>query len=110
MKSASKLLRTIVLGVVLLVAGLYAFCGAGIALLRWINPWTTTVQIERRVQALRAHHPYTKHYEFVSLSDISLNLQHAVVAAEDGRFRKHHGFDWVEMQKVLEDDVKRHRL
>ena len=56
------------------------------------------------------HRPYRKRYEFVPLADISLNLQHAVVAAEDGRFRQHHGFDWVEMQKVLEDDVKRHRV
>jgi monofunctional biosynthetic peptidoglycan transglycosylase len=102
--------RKLVLGCLLLVVGLYALGGAGIFLLRWINPWTTTVQIERRLQALRAHHPYKKRYEFVSLSNISPNLQHAVVAAEDGRFRQHHGFDWIEMQKVLEDDMKRHKL
>jgi monofunctional glycosyltransferase len=110
MKKKSKLPRTIVIGVVSLLAGFYVLCGVGIALLRWINPWTTTVQMERRIQALRAHHAYLKRYEFVPLPDISLNLQHAVVAAEDGRFRKHHGFDWIEMQKVLEDDMKRQRV
>jgi monofunctional biosynthetic peptidoglycan transglycosylase len=110
MKKRSKRLRKIIIGIVLLVAGLYALCATGIVLLRWINPWTTTVQMERRVEALRAHRPYKKHYEFVSLSSISPNLQHAVVAAEDGRFLQHHGFDWVEMQKVLEDDVKRQRV
>jgi monofunctional glycosyltransferase len=110
MKRKRKLWRTIVVGIVSLIVGLYALCGVGIALLRWINPWTTTVQMERRAQALRAHRPYKKHYEFVPLGKISLNLQHAVVAAEDGRFRQHHGFDWVEMQKVLEDDVKRQRV
>jgi monofunctional biosynthetic peptidoglycan transglycosylase len=102
--------RKLVLGCLLLVVALYAMCGAGIFLLRRIDPWTTTVQIERRVQALRAHHAYQKRYEFVSLSSISPNLQHAVVAAEDGRFRQHHGFDWVEMQKVLEDDMAKHKL
>ena len=110
MKKRSSLPRRIVTGIVLLIVGLYALCGIGIVLLRWIDPWTTAVQMERRVQALRAHRPYRKRYEFVPLADISLNLQHAVVAAEDGRFRQHHGFDWVEMQKVLEDDVKRHRV
>ena len=110
MKARSRLWRKIVVGIVSFVVGLYALCGAGIFLLRWIDPWTTTVQMERRVQALRAHRPYKKHYEFVPLDSISPNLQHAVVAAEDGRFRQHHGFDWVEMQKVLEDDVKRHRV
>jgi monofunctional biosynthetic peptidoglycan transglycosylase len=102
--------RKLVLGCLLVVVVPYALCGAGILLLRWINPWTTTVQIERRVQAIRAPRPYKKRYEFVPLSNISLNLQHAVVAAEDGRFRRHHGFDWIEMQKVLEDDMKRHKL
>jgi monofunctional glycosyltransferase len=106
----TKTLRKLVVGLALFVVGLYALCGFGILLLRWINPWTTMVQMERRVQALRAHRPYHKHYEFVSLASISPNLQHAVVAAEDGRFRQHHGFDWVEMQKVLEEDVKRQRV
>jgi len=110
MKSGRKTLRKLVVGLVLFVVGLYALCGFGIVLLRWINPWTTMVQMERRVQALRTHRPYHKRYEFVALSSISPNLQHAVVAAEDGRFRQHHGFDWVEMQKVLEEDVKRQRL
>jgi monofunctional biosynthetic peptidoglycan transglycosylase len=110
MKPGRRLLRKIVVGVLSLTVGEYALCGAGLVMLRWINPWTTAVQIERRVQAFRQHRLYTKRYEFVSLSSISPNLQHAVVAAEDGRFLQHHGFDWVEMQKVLEDDVKRHRL
>lgn len=102
--------RKVVLGCLLLAVGLYVLCGFGIFLMRWIDPWTTTVQMERRVQALRAHRPYTKRYQFVPLSSISPNLRHAVVAAEDGRFRLHHGFDWIEMQKVLEDDLKRHKL
>ena len=68
------------------------------------------VQIERRVQAMRLHRAYKKRYDFVPLHQIAPVLQHAVISAEDGRFRQHHGFDWVEMQKVLEDDIKRGRL
>jgi monofunctional biosynthetic peptidoglycan transglycosylase len=110
MKKRSRPFRTIVVWVISLLVGLYALCGLGIVLLRWIDPFTSMVQIEHRVQAVRAHRPYRKHYEFVPLENISPNLQHAVVAAEDDRFRQHHGFDWVEMQKVLEDDMKRQRL
>lgn len=105
-----KLLRKIAFGVVLALLCLYVLCGAGIVLLRWIDPWTTMVQMQRRVEAWRAHRHYTKRYEFVPLASISPNLQHAVVAAEDGRFRQHHGFDWIEMQKVVEDDMRRGRL
>lgn len=110
MKPASKLARKAVLAVLLLLSGFYALCAAGIFFLRWVDPWTTTVQMQRRVQAWRAHRPYKKRYQFVPLSRISPNLQHAVVAAEDGRFRQHHGFDWIEMQKVVQDDLKRHRI
>jgi len=102
--------RRVVVGVLLLAVGLYALCGVAIFLLRWVDPWTTAVQTERRVQALRAHRTYNKRYEFVSLSNISPNLQHAVVAAEDGRFRQHHGFDWIEMQKVIEKDIQEHKV
>src|SRR5580704_5609033 len=105
-----KLLRRIAIGLGLTLFGLYALCCIGILFLRWIDPWTTAVQMERRVQAWRGHRAYTKRYEFVPLANISANLQHAVVAAEDGRFRQHHGFDWVEMQKVIEDDMRRGRL
>lgn len=110
MKAKSKPLRAAILWVVALIVAVYVLCATGIVLMRWINPWTTMVQMERRIQALRAHRAYKERYEFVPLQSISPNLQHAVVAAEDGRFRQHHGFDWVEMQKVLEDDMKRHRV
>ena len=110
MKARRKWGWKIVIGIASFLAALYVLCGIGIVLLRWIDPWTTTVQMERRVQAFRTHRPYKKRYEFVPLANISPNLQHAVVAAEDGRFRQHHGFDWVEMQKVLQDDVQRRRL
>ena len=46
------------------------------------------------VQAWMHHKPYHERYEFVPLSQISPDLQHAVIAAEDARFYQHHGFDW----------------
>jgi monofunctional biosynthetic peptidoglycan transglycosylase len=78
--------------------------------LRWINPPTTSVQIQRRIEAFIHHRRYQKRYVYVALNRISPNLQHAVIAAEDGRFFQHHGFDWAEMEKVLERDVERRKL
>jgi monofunctional glycosyltransferase len=109
-KKKTKWLRKIVIGCLLLAVSLYALCAVCVLSLRWIDPLTTAVQMERRVGAWRKHAPYKKRYDFVPMGRISPNLQHAVVAAEDGRFRKHHGFDWVEMQKVLEQDIERHKL
>ena len=103
-------MRAIPAGVLVAVMGSYALCAICVLGLRWIDPPTTMVQMERRLEAMRRHRVYKKRYDFVPLRRIAPDLQHAVISAEDGRFRRHHGFDWVEMQKVLEDDIKRGRL
>jgi monofunctional biosynthetic peptidoglycan transglycosylase len=77
---------------------------------RWINPPTTAVHIQRRVQAWIHHAPYHERYKFVPLSQISPDLQHAVIAAEDGRFYEHHGFDWHAMEIAAEDDMEGGRM
>lgn len=81
---------------------------------RWIDPPTTAVHVERRMQAWiqpRVHgRPYRERYEFVRLSQISPNLQHAVVSAEDARFYQHHGFDWRQVQIDAAGDLEGGRV
>jgi monofunctional biosynthetic peptidoglycan transglycosylase len=71
---------------------------------RWIDPPSTAVHIERQLQAWIHHTPYHEHYKFIPLSQISPDLQHAVIAAEDARFYQHHGFDWHQIQIAAEED------
>jgi monofunctional biosynthetic peptidoglycan transglycosylase len=73
---------------------------------RWIDPPTTAVHTERRVQSWIHRTPYRKRYQFVPLSQISPELQHAVIAAEDERFYEHHGFDWHQIQIDAEQDME----
>lgn len=73
---------------------------------RWVDPPTTAVHVQRRLQAWSQHRPYRERYKFIPLSQISPDLQHAVVAAEDARFYQHHGFDWHEIQIAAEDDLE----
>ena len=73
---------------------------------RWIDPPSTAVHIQRRLQAWIHHTPYHERYKFVPLSEISIDLQHAVVAAEDARFYQHHGFDWHEIQIAADEDLE----
>jgi monofunctional biosynthetic peptidoglycan transglycosylase len=77
---------------------------------RWIDPPTTVVHMQRRVQAWIHGKPYNEHYEFVPLRRISPDLQHAVIAAEDARFYQHHGFDWHAMQIAAEGDIEGGRI
>jgi monofunctional biosynthetic peptidoglycan transglycosylase len=50
--------------------------------------------------------PYHERYKFIPLNQVSPDLQHAVVAAEDARFYQHHGFDWHEIQIAAEDGLE----
>lgn len=41
--------------------------------------------------------------EWKPLKDISSEMVKAVIASEDGRFATHHGFDWEEIHKMMEE-------
>ena len=77
--------RLLGFGVLVLVA-LYLAWGLSLFALRFIDPLTTGVQIQRRIEAVFHHAAYRKRYRFLPLNRISPELQKAVIAAEDGRF------------------------
>jgi monofunctional biosynthetic peptidoglycan transglycosylase len=60
--------------------------------------------LQRRVEAIGTR--YERRYQPVELRKISLDLQHAVIAAEDGRFYDHHGIDFAELAKVVDEDLE----
>ena len=95
------ILRWVLIG----VAGLWLLGALSLVAARWIDPPTTAVHIQRRVQVVRAN-PYHERYRFIPLQQIAPDLQHAVIAAEDARFYQHHGFDWHEIQIAAEDDME----
>lgn len=95
---------------VLTAISLYLAAGLFLLLLRWVDPPTTSVQAQRRLQAWIHRRPYVKRQQFVPLSRISVQLQHAVIAAEDGRFYQHHGIDWLELRKVVDRSLEKGKL
>jgi len=99
-------LRSFVRWLVILVALLWSLAALTLVAMRWIDPPTTAVHVQRRLQAWMQHTPYQEHYKFIPLSQISPNLQHAVVAAEDARFYLHHGFDWHAIHLAAEEDME----
>jgi monofunctional glycosyltransferase len=99
-------LRSVVRWLAIGVALLWSLAALTLLAARWIDPPSTAVQIQRRLQAWTHHTSYHNRYKFVPLAQISPNLQHAVVAAEDARFYQHHGFDWQQIQIAAEDDLE----
>lgn len=62
----------------------------------------TPLMLKRTVQNI-GERGYENARTWVDLDDISPVMVRAVVAAEDGRFMEHHGFDFKEMKKMQEE-------
>ncbi len=100
------LLRSFVRWLIIGTLLLWSFAVLFLVAARWIDPPTTAVHIQRRLQAWIHQRPYQKRYKFVPLSQIAPDLQHSVIAAEDARFYQHHGFDWHEIQIAAEGGLE----
>jgi monofunctional glycosyltransferase len=101
-------IRRFILTIVALTVIVIGFFSLALLLLRWIDPVITTVQIQRFIEAMGIK--YQRQYKPVDLKKISVDLQHAVIAAEDGRFYDHHGIDFTELAKVVDEDLEEGRM
>jgi len=107
--------RRVVFRVVQIVVGLVAaYYVVSVLLLlvyRFVAPPITGVQLERRIGALIAGREYEPKKRFVPYSRIPAHVSRAVVAAEDGRFWTHWGFDVKEMAaastEIFDGDMPR---
>ena len=103
-------LRAAVKWAAIALASLWLLCVLTLIALRWIDPPTTAVHMQRRLQSWIHSKPYTERYDCVPLRQISPDFQHAVVAAEDARFYQHHGFDWDAIETAAQDDMEGAKL
>ncbi len=81
-----------------------------VLLLRWLPPPTTSFILQNRVEAWRAgygFYPYP--YRWVDYGRIAPVMALAVVAAEDQRFREHHGLDLTGIRQAIRDNQYRNR-
>ncbi len=102
----TRFLRPFIRWIVIGLGLLWSLAALTLVAARWIDPPTTAVHIQRRLQSWIRKKPYRERYKFIPLSQISPDLQHAVIAAEDAHFYQHHGFDWHEIQIAAEDDLE----
>lgn len=103
-------IRRIARTTLLALAAAYALLIALLALARFVDPPFTAVHIQRRIESWFEKGKYAKQYQPVALEKISPHLQHAVIAAEDGKFYTHWGFDFQQIQIAIEDEQEGKRL
>lgn len=78
----------------------------------WIdhNPSTSSF-MEQRLVALQGKNPDAElQHRWVPYNRISVHLKRALVAAEDGKFLDHEGFDWEGIQKAYEKNLKKGKI
>jgi monofunctional biosynthetic peptidoglycan transglycosylase len=80
-----------------------------VAVLRHHNPTTTAYMELRAEQARKANRPYKARHTWCDLDDISSNLVHAVLLAEDDTFYQHHGFDLEQIREAIRTNWKQRR-
>jgi monofunctional biosynthetic peptidoglycan transglycosylase len=97
--------------IIAIMAGYYVLCLVLLAVYRFVPPPITGVQLQRRLESLITRRGYHEQKRFVPYPRIPTSVRHAVVAAEDGRFWHHWGFDLEEMRaastQVFDGEVPR---
>lgn len=88
----------------------YALAVLLLVVYRFVQPPTTGVQIERRLEALFSGEEYENRREIVAFERLPRHVPRAVVAAEDGRFWEHAGFDLDAMRAAGEEALEGGRL
>jgi monofunctional biosynthetic peptidoglycan transglycosylase len=110
-RSPRRLARRVLRALLLAVAAWTAVTVLAVIALRWINPPFTTVMLGDRIAALVTREPgYDFEQDWRDWDRIAKNAALAVIAAEDQRFPRHHGFDFKQIDKALADRERGRRV
>jgi monofunctional glycosyltransferase len=106
-----KVLPRLLRGLAMAFVAWAALTVAIVVALRWIDPPFTSFMVQSRVGALFSSQPgYDFDYQWRDWDRISLNAALAVVAAEDQQFPDHHGFDFRQIDRALQDRERGRRV
>jgi monofunctional biosynthetic peptidoglycan transglycosylase len=84
--------------VLAVLAGYYVLSVMLLVVYRFVAPPITAVQLQRRVESWIARREYREEKRYLPYSRVPTHVSRAVIAAEDGRFWRHWGFDLAEMR------------
>jgi monofunctional glycosyltransferase len=82
---------------------LLALPALAVLVLRFVNPpFSAFMLADLAWHRWQGHHDFQLHQTWADYESIAPVLPLAVLAGEDQRFPHHHGFDWVELARVVE--------
>ncbi|MFC4722774.1 monofunctional biosynthetic peptidoglycan transglycosylase [Geojedonia litorea] len=77
---------------------------------KWVPVPITPLMVIRNIEQSQENKAVVWKHDWVSIDDISINLQRAVIASEDQNFLNHHGFDFEAIKKAMENNQKGRRI
>jgi len=99
-RKVQQLLRLLVLT----AASVFLFTVFQVLTLRFVNPpFTFGTTFDRVIHVYNGETWHKPAWRWTSLDRISGHLKKAVLASEDQRFFRHHGFDFIELKIVFKD-------
>lgn len=101
-KFVKKLLKYILFTLV----GLLLISVLLVLIMRWVNPITSTLLVERKIASWRTNQHLIIQREWKGWYEISDDLKLAVISSEDQNFPYHHGFDMEAIEKALKHNTE----
>ena len=83
-----------------IVVAFFASTILSVVALRFLPVYVTPLMVSRCVEQVREGRSITLHHHWIPMEKISRHMPVAVMASEDARFLKHHGFDYDAIQKA----------
>jgi monofunctional glycosyltransferase len=77
---------------------------------KWVPVPITPLMITRAIENKIDGKDMVLSHDWVPIEEISINMQKAVIASEDGTFLTHHGFDFEAIQKAMKNNEKGKKL
>ena len=81
-----------------------------VIIFKWVPVPFTPLMITRAIDQKIDGKEMTCSHDWEPIENISINLQKAVIASEDGNFLKHSGFDFTAMQKAFKNNNRGKKL
>ncbi len=76
---------------------------------RFVPVYITPLMVIRPIEQMINGEKIIWHHTWIPFKQISPHLPMAVIASEDNRFASHHGFDFIEIEKAINENQTRKR-
>ena len=81
-----------------------------VIIFKWVPVPITPLMMTRAIDNKMEGKDMILSHDWEPIENISMNLQKAVIASEDGTFLRHHGFDFSAMQKAFQNNSNGKRI